>query len=216
MARDINANNVIHIISALSDANASIVRGLSVPELTSATGLSRFVIGRILVRPEYGFAESEGRSDTGALTYYHDVTKMTAVTNVDNKIQPLQFDEEDKLRHLVHNLLSALKIADPTNNLVSEFNQPKANKNWFDWLLSEKQLADLGRKAKRDKKWQAKYLHEKHRDNLALKAYNMHSYMESLFNVVVRSGYDPDALFKAGVYLMLAGLNPDEWKDVEG
>ena len=219
MARDINTDNVLRIMAALTEANASEARGLSIPELASNTGLTRYVIGRILDRAEYGFETARGRSDTGAVTYYHSVAKMTATvySDVTGKIQPLQFEDEDKITLLVQNLLSALHIVDPANQLVSEFNRQgdkgKGDKDWFDWVFTEEDKHYLARKAKSDKKWQGKFLLENHKDNMALAAYNIKTYVDKLLITLRSTNYDPDALTKIGLYFMLAGLNPDEWKD---
>ena len=148
MARPINNNNLLKISQALTEANASQVRGLSVPELVEATGIDRFAIDRILKKPEFGFREAQNRTASGAVTWYHDLTEMMVYQKTDDdKIQPLMFDNEDRTRLLIHNLMSALMIADPANKLVAavgkemaEEAKPKGRgksqqKDYFDWLV---------------------------------------------------------------------------------
>lgn len=172
MARDVSTDNVLLILSALNEANAYNGRGLSIPELSEATGLTRWVVTKIIERPDYGFVPARGRSNTGATTYYHDVTKMTATVVNDGKIQPLQFDDKEKVEFLVHNLMTALHTIDPLNELVSKFNpedvdkdkdksKGRGGKNWFDWYYREEDIKWLANKAREEDAWKAKVINKK-------------------------------------------------------
>lgn len=147
MARPINNDNLLKISQALNEANASEVRGLSIPEIAEATGIDRFAVMRIIKRPEFGFCEAAAKSNTGATTYYHDLTQMMLHQPDDNNvIQPLMFESEERTKFVLTNLLNAIMVVDPTNKLVAAVGNEMAEKSskgrgksqqkdYFDWLM---------------------------------------------------------------------------------
>lgn len=146
MARPISTGNVALIVSHLSEANATEVKGLSITEISEATGIPRSTVDRIIKRPEFGFRESAAKSSAGATTYYHDFTEMMIYSEEEQRIQPLVFDSEEKTRFVLTNLMNAIMAIDPTNKLVAAVGNEmaeKANKgrgksqqkDYFDWLV---------------------------------------------------------------------------------
>lgn len=144
MARPISTGNVALIVSHLSEANATEVKGLSITEISEATGIPRSTVDRIIKRPEFGFRESAAKSSAGATTYYHDFTEMMIYSEEEQRIQPLVFDSEEKTRFVLTNLMNAIMAIDPTNKLVAAVGKEIAEKgrggksqqkDFFDWLM---------------------------------------------------------------------------------
>lgn len=212
MARAIDNTAVLSIVQTLLDFNATEKLGMSIPEIASSTQLSDRRVRTIVNRPELGFREAQSRSLTGAVTYYHDLSLMTSGSTV-SPLNPVQWEDTERLQYIVTCLANALHAVDPMHHLIAEATldhvKGDKGKDYFDWLLSEEQMKWLARKAKSDKKFQGKYIIQNNLDNLARFAYNGPAYLTRMVDDLK----DAETAIKIGMYFILTGFTEAAWKD---
>ena len=173
MARAVQSDNVVAIISAMSECQAGEVKGVSIPDLIELTGLTDRQVRTIVNKADYGFAMAQEKSSTGAATYYHDMSKMDIVMRHVEAVTVNNLDDTERLKQALNGIMNAVYFLDPNHKLLQELaidfepygregaskkTRSAATKNYFDWMLSEADIDYLAGKAKEDKSWRGKEL----------------------------------------------------------